>query len=261
MEDEAPPQRFDARAAGRAAWTRLVDFLAPPKCLTCKSDVSSGAAICMACWSKLSFIEAPVCDVLGTPFAYDHGAGTISPAAVAEPPPWNRARAAVAYDEHSRAIVHALKYGDRQEAGVFMAAQMQRAGRVVLAEADVIMPVPLHRWRLWRRRFNQAAFLARQLATASSLPAELLTLQRVKYSRTQVGLKAEQRRKNVAKAFSVMPEDLAKVAGRKILLVDDVMTTGATAASCAVTLMKAGAAQVDVLAFALVLEPKRPHIG
>ncbi len=261
MEESVTPRKVDFAAMGRRAWLGLVDFLTPPKCLSCHEALGEGASLCPDCWTKLNFIEAPVCDVLGTPFSYDPGAGAISPAALAEPPPWSRARAAVAYDENSRKLVHALKYGDRMEAGIFMAAQMARGGRSLLADAHVIVPVPLHRWRLWQRRFNQAAFLAQQLSKSAGVPLEFDALRRAKYSRSQVGLKAGERRKNVSRAFTVPPEAIAIIAGRRVLLVDDVMTTGATAASCATVLKKAGAAHVDVLTFALVLEPKRPHIA
>jgi ComF family protein len=256
---------MDGRTTGmakrlRPAWRSIVDFLVPPRCLACRSFVAEGSAVCVACWAKLHLIEAPVCDVLGTPFAYDPGEGAISPAALAEPPPWDRARAAASYDESSSALVHALKYGDRMEAGLFMARQMSRAGRLLLADADVMVPVPLHRWRLWRRRFNQAAVLARNIAAHSGVRLEVDVMRRNAYSRSQVGLRADARRKNVTSAFSVAPEAIAKISSRRVLLIDDVMTTGATAASCAKVLKKAGAAQVDVLTFALVLEPKRPHI-
>jgi ComF family protein len=260
MEKSVTPRRTAFAQLARQAWTGLVNFVTPPKCLACNGALGEGATLCATCWSKLNFIETPVCDVLGTPFPYDPGPGAISPAALTEPPPWNRARAAVAYDEKSRKLVHALKYGDRMEAGFFMAAQMARAGRALLENADVIVPVPLHRWRLWQRRFNQAAFLSQQLAKGSGLPFAFDALRRVRYSRSQVGLKAEERRKNVSRIFAVSSEGMALVAGSRVLLIDDVMTTGATAASCANVLKKAGAAQVDVLTFALVLEPKRPHI-
>jgi ComF family protein len=260
MDGDTGVRGLSFKAASRAAWTKLVDFIVPPKCLACRAELSQGASICAGCWQRLHFIEAPVCDILGTPFPYDPGPGAVSPAAIAEPPPWDRARAAVAYDEASRGLVHALKYADRFEAGIFMSAQMARAGHALLADAELLLPVPLHRWRLWRRRFNQAAFLAARLAAAAGKPLECDVLRRVKSSRSQVGLKAEERRRNVAKIFSVTPEGMVKIAGRRVLLIDDVMTTGATAASCTKALKKAGAARVDVLTYALVLEPKRPHI-
>jgi ComF family protein len=203
----------------------------------------------------------PYCNVLGTPFAYDQGVEAVSPAALAEPPNWDRARAAVAYDEASRDIVHALKYRDTMEAGLLMARLMARVGRQVIQEADVIIPVPLHRFRLWSRRFNQAAFLSRQISRECAKPYRTDVLVRSKASRSQVGLSFDKRLENVAKVFQVTPEGVGHLADRRVLLVDDVLTTGATAGSCAAVLKKAGAANVDVLTFALVLEPKRPHIG
>ncbi len=248
------------RTACRNAWRSVIDFVAPPKCLTCRGAIADPASLCLSCWGKLTHIDAPVCDVLGTPFAYDQGEGAISAAAVAAPPPWDRARAAVAYDEASRSIVHALKYRDTMEAGLLMARMMGRAGVNIVRDADVIIPVPLHRWRLWGRRFNQAAFLAQRIANHFAISCRTDVLYRVKASRSQVGLKADERRKNVAKVFEITPENLGTIAGRRVLLVDDVMTTGATAGSCAAVLKKAGAARVDVLTFALVLGPLRPHI-
>ncbi len=141
-----------------------------------------------------------------------------------------------------------------------MARMMGRAGVNIVRDADVIIPVPLHRWRLWGRRFNQAAFLAQRIANHFAISCRTDVLYRVKASRSQVGLKADERRKNVAKVFEITPENLGTIAGRRVLLVDDVMTTGATAGSCAAVLKKAGAARVDVLTFTLVLGPLRPHI-
>lgn len=244
---------------GRAL--RLVaDMLTPPRCLACRSEVEDAAALCIECWSKISFISEPVCDVLGTPFAYEQGEAAISPAALADPPPWDRARAAVAYDDRSGAIVHGLKYADHQEAAHFMAAQMARAGHRLLAEADVLVPVPLHRWRLWRRRFNQSALLAEALSRQTGKPWLAQALQRLVHGRAQVGQTADERRRAVSRAFAAKGEEAGRIAGQRILLIDDVLTTGATAAACSKALRAAGASHVDVLTFALVLGPKRPHI-
>jgi ComF family protein len=260
--DEVSPQRtYPLTAWGKNQWRRVIDFLVPPKCLVCREPVGEPASLCQSCWDTLKYIDAPVCNVLGVPFAYDQGEGAVSPAALADPPLWDRARAAVAFDDASRRIVHALKYRDTQEAGLFMARLMGRAGRQIIEEADVIIPVPLHRFRLWQRRFNQAAILSQQISSQFSKSYRTDLLQRSKASRSQVGLSFDERRKNVAKVFQVTPEGAGDLAGCKVLLVDDVLTTGATAGSCAAVLKKAGAAQVDVLAFALVLEPRRPHIG
>jgi ComF family protein len=261
MDDEAAGVEFDWRAGSRATWRAVIDFIVPPKCLGCRDGVTEPASLCLTCWSKLKLIEAPVCNIMGTPFAYDQGAGAVSAAALAEPPNWGRARAAVVYDEASRGLVHALKYRDTMEAGLLMARLMGRAGCELAAEADIIIPVPLHRFRLWSRRFNQAAFLSQQLARNFNKPLRADILVRRKATRSQVGLKQDERRKNVAKAFEVAPDGVSHIGGRRVLLVDDVMTTGATAGTCAAVLKKAGAAQVDVLTFALVIEPKRPHIG
>jgi ComF family protein len=244
----------------RLGWHQFVDVLTPPLCLCCQAPVTRGAALCLACWPLLHMLDDPVCDALGTPFAYDEGAGALSAAAIAEPPVWNRARAAVLYDETAKGLVHGFKYRDVMEAGLLMARLMQGAGRRLLAEADVVVPVPLHRWRLWRRRFNQAAFLAQQVAVGADLPWAEDVLLRAKPTASQVGMTAEQRHKNVGRAFVVSPERRFVVDGKRVLLVDDVRTTGATAGACADTLRKAGAAQVDLLTFALVLNPAQLHI-
>lgn len=241
-------------------WRGVVDVLTPSQCLGCGQPLREPESLCVPCWSKLTHLDEPVCDMLGTPFAYDQGPGVLSPAALANPPPWDRARAAVAFDDASRKLIHDLKYHDRQEAGLLMARMMARAGRGLLTEADLIVPVPLYRWRLWQRRFNQSAFLAKELArlTGKSWRGDLLLRRR--RTRSQVGLDLAERRRNVKGAFALTPEGAATVAGKTILLVDDVRTTGATSGACAETLRAAGAAKVTLLSFALVLAPAKFHI-
>lgn len=238
----------------------LVDVVTPPQCLACRGDVLQGASLCTVCWQKLTYLEEPVCDVLGTPFAYDEGPGALSAAALADPPPWDRGRAAVLFDDAAKGLVHALKYRDVSEAGLFMARMMVRAGRDLVAEADIVLPVPLHRSRLWKRRFNQAAFLAKPIAESGAKTMAIDILVRNRATQQQVGLKADARRKNVRKAFEVPFEKLALISGKTILLIDDVRTTGATLSACSEVLKKAGAARVYVLTFALVKEPHRMHI-
>jgi ComF family protein len=249
-----------AKTLGLAGWGKLVDFLTPPLCLSCQVPVTMAASLCLDCWQKLQFIDEPVCDVLGTPFAYDEGEGAVSPVAIANPPSWDRARASVVFDDASSQLVHLLKYQDRQEAGLAMARMMLGTARNLLPDTDVIVPVPLHRRRLWQRRFNQAAFLAEQISNASSRLWLHDVLLRVEATKSQVGLDAVERQKNVRRAFEVLLEKRPMIEGKSVLLVDDVRTTGATANACAETLKKAGAAQVNVLSFALVLEPARLHI-
>lgn len=261
-EGLAQKQSFSQRltAVGAKGWQSFVDVLTPPLCLSCAVPVSQGGGLCPACWQKLRFIGAPVCDALGIPFAYDQGEGALSPAAIADPPAWDKGRAAVAFDEASRALVHQLKYRDRQEAGLAMARMMTGAGRELLAESDMIIPVPLHRWRLWRRRFNQAAFLAQQISQHSGLSWQPDVLLRVMATTPQVGLDAETRRRNVRRAFEVPFDKRPLIDGKAVLLVDDVRTTGATGNACAAALKAAGARKVHMLSFALVLEPTRLHI-
>ena len=247
-------------ASVQGFWRGFTDLVAPPRCLSCHEQVTEPASLCWACWPKLRQIDEPVCDVHGSPFPYDQGDGAISEAARVEPPDWDRARAAVAFDEASRGLVHGLKYRDTQEAGLFMARLMARAGRGLLAEAALVLPVPLHRWRLWRRRFNQSAYLAQRLAASAGKPFRPGILLRVKHTPPQVGLGSAERRRNVRRAFACDPLKASEIAGKRVVLVDDVLTTGATAGACAAALKSAGAARVDVLVFALVLEPKRFHI-
>ena len=243
-----------------SVWLDVVDWVTPPLCLQCQAAITRGAALCAACWQKLTFLDEPVCDCLGIPFAFDEGEGALSPAAIADPPQWDKGRAAVAFDDHSKHLVHLLKYRDVQEAGLAMARMMVGAGRNLIAASDLLLPVPLYRWRLWRRRFNQAAYLAMQIAEQSNLPCLTDVLLRQRSTTPQVGLDAVQRRRNVKTAFAVSPDHQALIEGKTILLVDDVRTTGATCNACATALKNAGAERVHVLSFALVLEPRRLHI-
>ena len=241
-------------------WRHVVDLAAPSLCLLCAEPVGEPASLCLGCWEQLRQIDDPVCDALGTPFAYDQGEGSLSAAALANPPPWDRARAAVLFDETSGKLVHALKYLDRQDAGLLMARMMLRAGRKLLAETDVILPVPLHHFRLWQRRFNQSAFLAQHISRASGKPWRSRYLLRCRRTRTQVGLEREERRRNVRNAFALTAEGMAAIGGTSVLLIDDVRTTGATAEACAAVLKQGGAARVFLLTFALVELPMKPHI-
>ena len=262
MEEPLPeiePLLQRLQHGAKLAWREVVDGLTPPLCLSCQTSISRGAALCPSCWLKLHFLDDPVCDALGIPFAYDEGEGALSPAAIADPPLWDKGRAAVAFDEASKHFVHKLKYQDNHEAGLAMARMMAAAGRNLLADCDVLLPVPLYRWRLWKRRFNQAAYLALPIGQQAAKPVLTDVLLRQRATRTQVGLDANARRKNVRTAFIVPLEKQPAIEGKTVLLIDDVRTTGATANACARVLKAAGAAQVHVLSFALVLEPTRLH--
>jgi ComF family protein len=250
---DAPMQpRTALRGLARAA----LALVYPPSCAGCGGATMDPGALCPDCWSALRLIEAPLCPRYGTPLALDPGIGALySPRAIADPPVFERARAVALYDDTARRMVHRLKYEDRLDLALAMGRMMAASGRELLAEADCVVPVPLHRWRLWRRRFNQAALLARPLARGAGLPYEPRVLARVRATRPQVGLSRAGRAENLQGAFRVPPERRGGLQGRRVLLVDDVTTTGATANAAARALMRGGAAAVDLLTFALVAEP------
>ena len=248
----------DLRVAARAG-RMIADFLLPPQCLSCRERVMEPASLCAGCWRKLSFLTEPCCDRRGVPFAFDPGDGIVSAAALANPPTWDRARAAVRFDEQSRRLVHDLKYHDRHEVAALMGRLMAVAGQSLMAQSAFVVPVPLFRWRMWRRRYNQSALLARRLCRAE-LAFRPDLLERIRRTASQVGLDYRQRQANVRGAFKVPESKRGEIAGKTILLVDDVVTSGATANACAAALKAAGAARVNVLAFALVDDPAKLHI-
>jgi ComF family protein len=260
LTSDVRPGRF-ARLAGalRATFGLAVDVALPQLCAACREPVG-GEGLCSGCWSKLSFIAPPYCERLGIPFPFDPGPGVLSMEAIADPPAYRRARAAVRYDDVARKLVHAFKYGDRLDLAPTMGRWMTNAGRALLAEIDAIVPVPLHWRRQWARRFNQSALLAEVVAKASGVAVAHGALKRVKATPQQVGLSQAERAQNVQGAFRVLPAGKAAVSGRRLLLVDDVLTSGATVDACSRALLRAGAAQVDVLVFARVVAAARPPI-
>src|SRR5271155_3917679 len=217
------------RAAGavHGVLRSALDLALPQLCPACRETVE-GRGLCASCWSKLSFTPRPYCERLGIPFVYDPGPGILSMEAIAAPPSYNRARAAVRFDEISRRLVHALKYGDRLDLAPMMGRWIGHAGREILAGADALVPVPLHWRRLWARRFNQSAMLAAAVSAQSGVPIAGGALKRVKPRAQQVGLTRSERALNVQGAFRVPPEGKAAVAGRRLVLVDEVPTSGAT---------------------------------
>jgi ComF family protein len=256
----APLRRLKRVAdTASAIFRAALDLALPRLCAACRAPVE-GQGLCPTCWSKLSFISRPYCERLGIPFVYDPGPGILSMEAIADPPAYNRARAAVRFDEISRALVHALKYGDRLDLAPMMGRWLGHAGHELLADADALIPVPLHWRRNWARRFNQSAMLAAAVSATSGVPVAAGALKRVKATVQQVGLSRSERAANVQGAFRVPPERKAAVVGRRLILVDDVLTSGATAEGCARALLRAGAANVDVLVFARVADAVRTSI-
>lgn len=242
-------------AAARRFGARALDIVYPPVCIACRRATAGHFALCPECWTSVRFIERPFCERLGAPFDVDLGQpGLLSAEAIANPPVFFRARSVAKFDDGpARLIVHRLKYYDRLEIARPVGQWMARAGVDLLAEADALVPVPMHRLRLARRRHNQAAVLARAISRETGVPALMCALERVKPTPPQVGLSRAQRAVNMQGAFRIATEGKLQVLDRKIVLVDDVMTSGATANAAARALLRAGAKRVDVLTFARVV--------
>jgi len=243
-----------------AQTARLVlDIALPTLCVSCREPVA-GEGVCAGCWAKLSFIAPPYCPRLGIPFVYDPGPELLSMEAIANPPAYGRARAAVRYDDVARTLVHALKYQDRTDLAPTMGRWMARAGKELLGDADVLVPVPLHWQRGWSRRYNQSAALAKVISRHSGVAMASAALRRVRATEQQIGLSRAQRASNVQGAFKIADERKADIQGRRVILIDDVLTSGATVTACARALLRAKAAQVDVLVFARVVDSHRAPI-
>ena len=244
-----------AAPAWRSALGAAANLLLPPVCIACRSRISNHGLLCGDCFARIDFIAPPICARLGVPLPYDAGEPSLSAAAIASPPVYDRARAMARYSETMRDLIQGFKYRDRQEGLALFSRWLARAGAELLSDAELIVPVPLYRSRLWRRRFNQSAMLAQGLARLTGVPADCFVLKRVRRTASQVGLTAEQRVRNVAGAFKVEAAHATQIRGKRVVLVDDVITTGATAEACARVLKRARAARVDVLALARVVEP------
>ncbi|URW76222.1 ComF family protein [Sphingomonas donggukensis] len=233
-----------------APFARIVALALPPRCPGCGAVTEADHRFCAACWGSLDFLGPPWCAGCALPFAFDRGAGAMCGACLADPPPHAGARAAVAYGEVASRLALRLKYGGRT---AFAGTAARLMLRLVPDDTDLLVPVPLHRWRLWGRGYNQAALIAGALASLGGrrhLPA-LLT--RTRATPILRGLGRRGRTKAVAGAFAVAPQRRAEVKGKRVVLVDDVFTTGATARACAAVLMRAGATSVTILCWARVV--------
>jgi ComF family protein len=240
---------------------RALDFVLPPVCLRCRTLVSDPQSLCANCWSELKFLAEPLCACCGLPFPHALGEGVKCAACMTRPPVFNRARAALAYDDISRDLILPLKHADRLEAATIFGRWMSNAAADLIGECDTLIPVPLHWRRLAKRRYNQAAVLAHAIAKQHRLRVDTVSLQRPNASISQGEMpSARARLKNVARAFTVSDAQKGRIAGARILLVDDVLTTGATLNACAKALKRAGAASVSAVTLARVVRPLSPSL-
>lgn len=234
--------------------TAFLNALLPPQCLMCGAVVDSAGGLCAACFSRFTFAAAPQCEACGLPFETPVIDASLCAACIRQRPAFDRARSVFIYDAESRGLILKLKHGDRTDIAVHLARWMQRSGATLIAECDLIVPVPMPRWRLLMRTYNQAALLANALHRLTGKAAAVDALVRIKATPSQGGLDRSARQRNVARAFAVKAP--VKIAGKRVLLIDDVLTTGATAEACAKTLRTAGATAVDLLVLARVPGPR-----
>jgi ComF family protein len=240
----ASPIPAGLKRLGRAA----VDAVLPPRCLACGAIVGEPDALCGTCWAGISFFAPPWCTVCGLPFAHPLGEGAVCAACAREAPNWDRARAVMRYDKHSRRLVLLLKHGDQTHLAAAFGRWMLRIGGEMLDGADLVMPVPLHWTRLFTRRYNQAALLARAIRRAGGPPVAADWLVRRRRTPSQARLGPLARARNVRGAFALRSG--RDVRGKRVVVIDDVLTTGATAAECARILRRAGASFVGILTLA-----------
>jgi ComF family protein len=237
--------------ASLAPLHRIADLALPPRCPGCGAITPADHRFCPACWTSLRFLGPPWCAACHLPFDYDRGEGACCAACIADPPPHDGIRAAVAYGEVASGVALKLKYSGRLACAATMARAM---ARLMPVEAELLVPVPLHRWRLWSRGFNQAGLIGATLSRAHGVPLAPDLLRRVKATPVLRGLGARARAKAVAGAFALAPGARERLAGKTVVLVDDVHTSGATGDACARLLKRGGAAKVILLCWARVLE-------
>lgn len=230
--------------------TKALDVIFPPQCLKCDTQVDRYGTLCQPCWQQVSFISAPFCHACGLPFEYAIGDGALCGDCIHELPPFAQARSAIRYDEHGKSLVLKLKYADQTQLARIYGPWLARCGQELLQNADVIVPVPLHYWRFVGRRYNQSALLADSVKQCTGLPVIHDALHRTRPTKPQAGLTRKQRLDNVKGAFEINTRWQDEIKGKSVVLIDDVMTTYATARHCAKALLDAGATRVDVLTLA-----------
>ena len=242
---------MEALQVVRRATRRIIEFALPPRCPGCGLVVEDEHQFCLQCWQSLNFLGEPCCARCALPFDYDAGEAAECGSCISDPPSFDRLRAAVAYADIPRTVALKLKYSGRPGVAGTLAHFMRRH----LDEADgaILVPVPLHRWRIWKRGYNQSALIATALSRRSGIPADLFLLERIKATPPLKGLGRQERAQAVRGAFRISAAAKQRVKGRTIILVDDVYTSGATANACAKVLKRAGADRVNILCWARVV--------
>lgn len=236
----------------RATFRQIVDFALPPRCAGCGCVTVRQGAFCPDCWGRLDLLGPPCCAICAMPFDHDEGADLLCAGCLADPPSFDRLRAAVAYGPLARDVALKLKCGRRPGVALTMAGLMDR--HLDAFDAPLLVPVPLHRWRIWRRGYNQSALIAAALARRRGLEFGRDVLLRTKATPPLKHLGPAARRRAVRGAFQLNPRRAGEVKGRNILLIDDVFTSGATAGGCARVLKRAGAAHVGILCWSRVVQ-------
>lgn len=237
--------------------SRFIDTILPPRCIVTGEIVDSQGMIAPKAWGSLNFIADPQCHRCGFPFDFDDGAakeGNVCAACHKDPPIFNYVRSALVYDDASRNVILGFKHGDQTHSVPSFMPWMLRAGEEILAQSDYLVPVPLHRWRILRRRYNQSGLMAQYLSKETGIPVFLDLIERHKATVVQGHLRINERQKNVRNAFMILDKYKEKIKNKHICLIDDVFTTGATVNECTKILLKSGAASVNILTLARVVK-------
>ena len=243
-----------------ALFNQMIDFILPPRCIVTGEIVDQQGLLSPTAWRELNFIAKPQCVRCGIPFEFldeTEIQESICGGCMKYSPIYGMARSALVYDDASRDVVLGFKHGDQIHAAPCFVPWLERAGADILTQADFLVPIPLHRWRLLKRRFNQSAIIAQHLSKRTKIPFILNALERVRATPVQGYLQPKERKKNVKNAFAVPEGIIPKIRNKHIVLIDDVFTTGATVNECAKALLKNGAGTVDVLTLARVVKPTR----